>query len=249
METLMTRKLGIVLCMLGVFYFGFGQADAQQTDQAGQTNKVAQHIAQAYGLDNWDQIQRLDFTFKVELPNKAQAVSRQWSWWPKQSKVTLHREGKKSVTYNRKEMGEDPPKDVLQADKNFINDHYWLLFPFQPVWSNPEVSDEGKAALPIGEGMAQKVAVRYPSEGGYTPGDGYNLYINDQNRIEQWQYLPGGDADKAKAHTWQKHRRLGPIVVSLDHWGPDKNFHLWFSDVKATLQDGKPVTPQPMKDQ
>jgi uncharacterized protein YbgA (DUF1722 family) len=48
------------------------------------------------------------------------------------------------------------------------------------------------------------------------------------------------------AHTWEKHRRLGPIVVSLDHWGPDKKFHLWFSDVKAKLTSGETVTPQTM---
>jgi hypothetical protein len=72
------------------------------------------------------------------------------------------------------------------------------------------------------------------------------MYVNEQGLLQQWQYLPGGNEDKAMAHTWEKHRQLGPIVVSLDHRGPDGNFRLWFTDVQAKLTNGKTVTPQPM---
>jgi hypothetical protein len=217
---------------------------ASKAAPAGEGNGPAMRLAKAYGIDQWDQIEKLQFTFNVDLPNKDQTITRQWSWWPKQNKVTWHRENQSNVTYQRQQLA-DAADPVLQADKHFINDHYWLLFPFQPIWSIPTVTDEGTAALPIGEGEAQKLAVRYPAEGGYTPGDGYNLYLSDDGLIQQWQYLPGGDPSQAMAHTWDKHRQLGPIVVSLEHWGPNKNFRLWFTGVEATLTDGQTVTPQP----
>jgi hypothetical protein len=181
-----TLVIALVLLVNGLL---LGQAYAAP---AGEAKDAVMKVAKAYGIEQWDQIERLDFTFKVKLPNKDETVSRQWTWWPKQSKVTLHREGQDNVTYSRDEIGEDVAKELPQTDKHFINDHYWLLFPFQPVWSNPKVTDEGKAKLPIEEGQAQKLAVRYPSEGGYTPGDGYNLYVNQQGLLQQWQYLPGG---------------------------------------------------------
>ena len=213
----------------------------------GEANAPARALAEAYGIEGWGNIERIDFTFNVDLPGKDETVSRAWTWWPKQGKVRQRfaSSNEEPITFKRREVAKDASEAVRQADKQFINDHYWLLFPFQPVWSNPAVKDEGGASLPIGEGEARKLVVQYPSEGGYTPGDAYWLYLNDENRIVQWQYLPGGDADKAMVHTWEKHRKLGPIVVSLDHWGPNKKFHLWFTDVKAKLVSGNTVTPEP----
>ncbi len=38
--------------------------------------------------------------------------------------------------------------------------------------------------------------------------------------------------------TWEDHRRLGPLLMSLDHQGPD-GFRVWFSDVALMLQNGE----------
>ena len=213
----------------------------------GEANEIAMKIAKAYGFDGWDQINRLDFTFNVKAGDSTTA--RHWTWWPKQNKVRQRfpESDKDPITYHRNEL--DTASDaVIAADKKFINDHYWLLFPFQPVWSNPKVSHGDSPALPIGDGKAAKsqVIVQYPDEGGYTPGDAYWLYLDNNNRLVQWQYLPGGDEDKAVAHTWDKHRKLGPIIVSLEHKGADGNFRLFFTKVKAKLENGDTVTPQPM---
>jgi len=214
----------------------------------GEGNETAMRIATAYGIDGWAKIERLDFTFRAKLPGRDEAIVRHWRWWPKQNRVKQRfpESERDAIDYDRGEVKDGGSKEARQADKHFINDHYWLLFPFQPVWSNPSVTDEGEAPLPIGEGNAKKVVVQYPSEGGYTPGDAYWLYVDDAHRIVQWQYLPGGDEREAMAHTWQKHRRLGPIVVSLEHTGPNGDFRLWFTDVTATLTNGKTVTPKPM---
>ncbi len=100
----------------------------------------------------------------------------------------------------------------------------------------------------------EKITVQYPDEGGYTPGDAYDLYLNPQTRlIEQWVYRRGGKAD-GSAMTWEKHRQLGPIVVCTEHWGApndkDERFHLWFTDVRVKVagQD-ELIKPQPLEDE
>src|SRR5262249_5939488 len=43
-----------------------------------------------------------------------------------------------------------------------------------------------------GEGSAKLVSVKYSSKGGYTPGDTWDLYVGDNNRIEYFVYHRGG---------------------------------------------------------
>ena len=219
----------------------------------------AQTVAQAYNIDGWEQIERIDFTFNVQSPGRDEPVVRQWSWWPKQGKVRLNREGGpvelllvRGSTMLRE--GQLLGEEGVRVHRHFINDSYWFLFPFQIVWSNPTVRSAGKAPfdLPIGDGKARKLIVQYPDEGGYTPGDAYDLYLDPQTQlIQQWVFRRGGKAE-GSAMTWQKHRQLGPIIVSTDHWGAPneqgERFHLWFTDVRADVagQD-EPATPQPLE--
>jgi len=35
--------------------------------------------------------------------------------------------------------------------------------------------------------------------------------------------------------TWENHRRIGPLILSLEHRGKDGKFRLWFSEVAVQL--------------
>jgi hypothetical protein len=39
------------------------------------------------------------------------------------------------------------------------------------------VTDEGMQKLPLGNGSGEKLVVKYPSEGGYSPGDTRDVYV------------------------------------------------------------------------
>lgn len=203
-------------------------------------------VAEAYGLSGWPQIERLDFTFNVKLPDRE--VQRRWTWEPQRDWVTLHGDARGgSVSYQRAALGPDTPSEIVQADKWFINDSYWLLFPFYAVWSQPVVEDDGMAPLPIGEGQARKITVSYLTLAAYTPGDVYELFVGDDQRIAQWRYLPRGDESKARPATWDQHAQLGPITVALDHRNADGTFRLWFTDVRAKVSgQGGLIQPRPV---
>jgi hypothetical protein len=48
------------------------------------------------------------------------------------------------------------------------------------------VTETGKHKLPLGKGSASRVVVKYPSEGGYTPGDTWELFVGTDNCIREF---------------------------------------------------------------
>ncbi len=200
-------------------------------------------IAERYGLSGWDQIEQLEFTFNVQLPNRDKPIVRQWSWSPRHGEVwRITPDDPHGTSIDLDTVGEAGE----EIHGQFINDSYWLLFPFQLVWSDPLVLDQGDQPLPMGEGSGRKFVCQWPTAGGYSPGDAYDLYLGEDGLIQQWVFRRGGKPE-GNAHTWEDHQQLGPIIVSLDHHGPEgSGFRLWFTDVQATLVDGTVVTPQPI---
>jgi hypothetical protein len=73
--------------------------------------------------------------------------------------------------------------------------------------------------------------VRYPTEGGYTPGDAYDLRLDSTGRIESWVFRKGNSPEPTREALWSEPVPVGPLRLSLDRPGPDKGFHLWFTGV------------------
>jgi hypothetical protein len=122
------------------------------------------------------------------------------------------------------------------------NDQYWLLFPLHVAWDgNATVTDEGMHKLPLGEGSAERVVVKYPSEGGYAPGDTWELYVGADHRVEAFIYHGGGPGIQKRPSvliaTWAGYKQAGPLLISTDHQGTadGKPMRVFFSDVSVKL--------------
>jgi len=209
---------------------------SQSQDLTTKESDIAEKIAQAYGINGFDNIQELQFTFNARIGEKV--ISRGWLWLPKENKVTylVNSETNQPLSYCRENIAAES-ESIKEIDSWFINDQYWLLFPFHLVWDEGikiEVEEE-KVNLPIGSGITTKVSVIYPDEGGYTPGDIYELYLDDNNIILEWIYRQGGSETPTRITTWDDNRQFGPIIISENHLGPDNNFRVWFSDVEVKL--------------
>ncbi|MEM8736884.1 MAG: hypothetical protein AAGG38_00160 [Planctomycetota bacterium] len=215
----------------------------------------AAELAERYGLSGWGQVDSLTFTFNVVLPGRDATITRAWTWDVVGQSVTRQL-GEETHRVNLKLFqpvaGLSSNLKDYEVHEQFINDTYWLLFPFQLVWSNPTVTEQRVSDYPIvlpdehhvpAEGI-RKLVCQWPAAGGYTPGDAYDLYLGPDGFIKQWVFRRGGKAE-GSAHTWEDHQQLGPIVVSLDHHNAAGTFRLWFTGVQATLNDGTAVTPQP----
>ena len=122
-------------------------------------------------------------------------LSHKWEWSPKTDTVSYEgkdKEGKPvKASYQRSQLSSQSDAIKKNIDPAFANDQYWLLLPFHVVWDGATVTDEGMQKLPIGDGSAERVVVKYPSEGGYQPGDTWELYVGADKRIEQIVYHRG----------------------------------------------------------
>jgi hypothetical protein len=228
------------LNVIGVLAFGM-MLVLPTTLRAEQNPQIAEQIAKTYGLDSFGQVEAIRYTWNVDSPMGK--ISRTWEWSPKTNTVSYDgkdKEGKPlKVTYQRSQV--DSQADVVkkQVDPNFANDQYWLLLPFHIVWDGVSVTEDGTQKLPIGDGSADRIAVKYPSEGGYQPGDTWDLYVGKDKRIEEIVYHRGAPTPPPQLvmATYADYKKAGPLLFATDHRGTidGKPFRLYFTDISVKM--------------
>jgi hypothetical protein len=227
----MIRLLGLAMLVLA------------GTSRAEERPPIAEQIAKAYGLDSFGQIERIRYTFNAEFPGVK--LSRKWEWEAKTGDQVSYEGKDKSgkpvkVTYLRSQLSTESPPVQDEVDPAFVNDQYWLLFPLHVYWDSPgaKVEDTGMHKLPLGKGSAERVLVKYGGEGGYTPGDTWELYVGTDHRVREFIYHRGGPTKPSVVvATWTNYKKAGPLLVALDHRGTadGKPLRVSFSDVSVKL--------------
>jgi hypothetical protein len=184
---------------------------------------IAEQIAKTYGLDSFGQVEAIRYTFNAELPGVN--LSRSWVWQPKTGQISYEgkdKDGKPvKVSYVQSQLDGEPAIVKDEIDPAFYNDQYGLLFPLHVYWdSNADVQDMGVQQLPLGKGSAKQVIVKYPSEGGDSPGDTWELFIGPENRVEEFIFRRGGTRKPSVVvATWAGYQKAGPLLISTDHHG------------------------------
>jgi hypothetical protein len=202
---------------------------------------IAEQLAKTYGLDSFGQIEAIRFTFNAQLPGVE--LSRSWVWQPKTDQVSYEgkdKDGKPvKAAYARSKLDGEPANVKDEIDPSFVNDQYWLVFPFHVYWdTSADVKDMGAQQLPQGKGSAKQVTVKYPSEGGFSPGDTWDLYIGSDNRVEEFTFHRGGDRKPSVViATWAGYQKAGPLLISTDHRGTadGKPLRIFLSNVAVKL--------------
>jgi len=202
---------------------------------------IMEKIAKTYGVDSFEQVEAIRYTWNAQFPGVN--VSRSWVWEPKTGKVSFKgkdKDGKPvEVTYLRSQLSSQPDNVKNDVDPAFNNDNYWLLFPLHAYWdTGATVTNEGMHKLPIGAGSATLVPVKYTGDGGYTPGDTWDLYIDKGNRVVQFVYHRGGPKKPSVViSTWAGYKKAGGLEISTEHRGTadGKPLHLWISDVAVKV--------------
>ena len=210
----------------------------------GQTRPpILEQIAKTYGIDSWDKVDAIRYTWNGEIPGLFKAAHA-WEWEPKTGKISYEgkdKDGKPvKVTYDSSQLSSQSDQVKNEVEPAFVNDNYWLLFPFHAYWDkSATVTDKGMQKLPIGTGSAELVSVKYPAEaGGYTPGDTWDLYVGKDHRVVQFVYHRGGDKKPSVVTaTWTGYKKAGPLLVSTEHRGTadGKPLHLWITDVAVKV--------------
>ena len=221
-----------ITCIICFFLVVSCNSDKKETIIEDTTKEltIAEKIANAHGYENWKNVSEVSFTFKVDR-DTIKGNGRSWIWFPKKDSVIM-KAGEQIVKYNRNRLDSVPPN----ADRNFINDKFWVFIPFQLVWdTSATISEPIKAKSPIKNEDLNMITLLYGEEGGYTPGDAYDIYYDENYMIKEWVFRKGNAAEPSLTNTFENYNDFNGIKIAIDHKMGDRNWNLNFADVSITL--------------
>lgn len=191
---------------------------------------LAEKIANAHGFENWNKVTAFHFTFNVDKGSTH--FERSWIWKPKASEVTMFTKHD-TINYKTHKI----KQDNLNADRAFINDKYWVLFPFQLIWdTNATLSNPSKAEAPISKKLLYKTTLTYPVNGGYTPGDAYDIFYDDNFIIQEWAYREANAKEPSMINTFENYKDYNGLKIAQDHKKTDGNSNLNFTNIKVITE-------------
>ncbi len=194
--------------------------------------ETAYKIAEANGLANWDEVSEIQFTFNVDRGDEH--FEKSWIWKPKSQDITRITE-QDTTRYNRMEMD----STSMKADKGFINDSFWLLAPMHMVWDKESstLTVQDTATAPLSKTLMHKITLTYGGEGGYTPGDAYDFFYDDDFMVREWIFRRGNVSEFSMVTTWEDYQDYKGIKIASDHKTADEKFRLYFTDVAVKTEE------------
>jgi len=187
-----------------------------------ETPELSMQVAQASGLDQWNDVKQVNFTYHVERNGETMAT-REWQWNPKSDQVTLQ-SNEEIITYNRQQQMDSL---AVSADRAFINDVYWLLPQFKLAWDN------GKEVTYPESAEGKMVQVQYTGNDGYTPGDRYDMVVGEDMMIDKWMYYPKGASAPAMTTSFEDYKDYNGIKIATNHRTADGALNIYFTDINV----------------
>ncbi len=237
------------IALLGLVFFTSCKTDTKTQNSIDNTSEnstdapamasdeettIVEKIAQANGIDNWATIEELKFTFNVDREGNPH-FERSWIWKPKTNEVTAL-SAEDTLTYDRNDT--DMDSTAYKTNGNFVNDKFWLMAPINIMWDKNSITTEHTkdAEAPISKKKMQKLTVTYGNEGGYTPGDAYDLYFGDDFIVQEWVFRKGNQTEPSMTTTWEDYTDKGGLKISEMHKNEEGNFKLYFTGVEVTTK-------------
>jgi hypothetical protein len=144
----MTRLLALVVSVLAL----------AAASQAQERPPIFQQMFKAYGFESFGQVEKIRYTFNLEVPGLN--LSRSWEWEPKTDLISYEgkdKDGKPvKVTYVRSQLGSQSDAVKNDIDPAFSNDNYWLLLVLHFSWDgSATITDEGAQKASAGEWLRE----------------------------------------------------------------------------------------------
>ena len=191
---------------------------------------IAEKIAEAHGFNNWSKVKELAFTFNVDA--ESNHFDRSFIWNPKTNQVTAITR-KDTISYSRKKVD----SLSLRADQGFINDKFWLLPAFQMVWdSGTTFSKSTKEIAPISKDSLNKITLTYSKDGGYTPGDAYDFFYDNNYLIKEWIFRQANSEKPSMITAFSDYKTVKGISFPTKSTKDGENWSLYFTDVKIKTE-------------
>jgi hypothetical protein len=75
------------------------------------------------------------------------------------------------------------------------------------------------------------ITILYPSEGGYTSGDAYDIYFNEDYMIKEWTFRKGNSPEPSLSTTFENYKEFNGIKIAIDHKQEGSSWNLNLTNV------------------
>lgn len=220
-----------LLSFVCLFFLVLISCKTEKKTEPVQTEKnltILEKVAYAHGFENWKNIEKLAFTFNVDRDTSH--FERTWIWETKKNVITAIT-ASDTLTYNRKEMD----SVANNTNGNFVNDKFWLMVPYNLIWDKDNFTHTHtmEAEAPISKKSMQKLTIVYSNEGGYTPGDAYDLYFEDDYLLKEWIFRRGNQEEPSMSTTWEDYVDKDGLKIASMHQNNDGSFKLHFTNIET----------------
>ena len=196
---------------------------------AGKDGGAADKIAAAHGIEEFSKIKSLEFTFNVDKDSTH--MERHWKCFPSENRVVFYDKGD-SVAFKRMDTS---TAELKKLNAQFTNDEYWLLFPLHLKWDKGYTLSGGDTATGVMTNIAyRKYIIQYNDKDGFTPGDMYDLFVDDKNIVREWAFHKGGSKEPSLVTSWDSYEDFNGLKIAKDHRSPDGGFRMHFSGISVT---------------
>ncbi|MBM1108044.1 hypothetical protein JQC67_17970 [Aurantibacter crassamenti] len=211
-----------------VSYFLLATIVLYSQNIVAQDQNILEKVANAHGFENWSKVKEIKFTFNVD--SDGTHSERTWVWLTKTNDVTATIDGE-TLDYNRASMD----STAYKVNGRFINDKFWLLAPFQLVWDRNNITHKHtvKSTAPIAKKPMQKLTIVYGNEGGYTPGDAYDFYFEDDYVIKEWVFRRANQPEPSMITTFEDYENINGLKIAKSHKKADADFNLNFTGLSV----------------
>ena len=190
---------------------------------------TVEKIAKAHGYDKWALVETFQFTFGGQEEDPTSG--RSWIWKPKTNEVTLMR-ASDTISYNRNDID----SLALRADRAFINDKFWAILPYQLLHdTGTTISDVTRAIAPVSQDSLNLITVVYGNEGGYTPGDAYDIFFDEDYIIKEWNFRKSNAAVPSMSNTFENYGDFSGLRIAQEHRKSEGDWNLLVRNIKVTM--------------
>ncbi len=197
-------------------------------EKAGNKGKAIE-IANASGFKEFSKIKSIEFTFNVEK-DSAHVTERRWKWMPQENTVIFY-DKNDSTLFKRTDTS---TSELKKLNAQFTNDEYWLIFPLHLQWDKGYTfTDNDTAKGPVTEKKYHKYTVQYNARDGFTPGDMYELYIDDKNMVQEWAFHKTAATEPSLMTTWENYEDYKGLKIAKEHKSKDGKFRMYFTGISV----------------
>lgn len=197
-------------------------------DESNSKKAISDQIAVANGMENFKKVGMLEFIFNVQR-DSAKASNRHWQWFPKSNEVVFITDSG-STRFNRNDTA---TQELKKLNARFTNDEYWLLYPLHLGWDKGfELLDSNAKVAPISGKTLRKVTAKYNDKDGFTPGDMYDVYVDENLRVHEWAYHDAGVAEPSLITTWEDYNDFNGLQIAQEHKSKDGKLRIWFTGIQ-----------------